>query len=43
MNKNLKKMIMITIYVALALVLDFVKEMIPFLNMPQGGSINIWV
>ena len=41
MNKNLKKMIMITIYVALALVLDFVKEMIPFLNMPQGGSINI--
>ena len=34
-------MIMITIYVAITLVLDFVKEMIPFLNMPQGGSVNI--
>lgn len=28
-------------YTALALVLDFVKELLPFLNMPQGGSINI--
>lgn len=29
------------IYVALALALDYFKEMLPFLNMPQGGSINI--
>jgi len=28
-------------FVALAIVLDFVKELIPFLNMPSGGSINI--
>ena len=29
------------IYVALALALDYFKEMLPFLNMPQGGSVNI--
>lgn len=41
MNKNIKRMAFIAIYVALAIVLDFIKEFIPFLNMPQGGSINI--
>ena len=41
MNKNLRKMVLLAIYVALAIVLDYIKEMLPFLNMPQGGSINI--
>lgn len=40
MNKN-KKIVLISIYCALALVLDYIKSFIPFLNMPQGGSINI--
>lgn len=40
MKRN-QKLIFIAIYVALSLVLDFIKEMIPFLNMPNGGSINI--
>lgn len=34
-------MVFVALYVALAIVLDMIKEMIPFLNMPQGGSINI--
>ena len=29
------------IYVAMAIALDYIKEFIPFLNMPSGGSINI--
>lgn len=40
MNKN-KRLVFISIYCALALVLDYVKTFIPFLNMPMGGSINI--
>ena len=40
MNKT-KKMILISIFVALSLVLDYIKSFIPFLNMPSGGSINI--
>ena len=40
MNKT-KKIVFISIYVAIALVLDFVKSFIPFLNMPSGGSVNI--
>lgn len=40
-NKNLKRLVLIALYVALAIVLDYVKEMLPFLNMPKGGSINI--
>lgn len=40
MNKN-RKLVFISIYCALALVLDYVKAFIPFLNMPAGGSINI--
>ena len=30
-----------SLYVALAIVLDYIKEFIPFLNMASGGSINI--
>ena len=40
MNNN-RRLTFISIYVALALVLDFIKSYIPFLNMPSGGSINI--
>ena len=40
MNKN-KKIVLISIYCALAIVLDYIKAFIPFLNMPLGGSINI--
>ena len=40
MNKN-KKLVLISIYCALAIVLDYIKSFIPFLNMPSGGSINI--
>ena len=40
MNKN-KRLVFISIYCALALVLDYIKTFIPFLNMPTGGSINI--
>jgi len=39
-NKN-KKLAFIAIYVALAIVLDYIKAFIPFLNLPSGGSINI--
>ena len=40
MNKT-KKIVFISIYVSLALVLDYIKSFIPFLNMASGGSINI--
>ena len=40
MKKN-QRLVFISIYCALALVLDYVKSFIPFLNMPSGGSINI--
>ena len=40
MNNN-KRIALLSIYVALAIVLDFIKTYIPFLNMPSGGSINI--
>lgn len=41
MQIKTKDVVNIGIYVALTLVLDFIKEMIPFLNLPMGGSINI--
>ena len=40
MKKN-QRLVFISIYCALALVLDYVKSFMPFLNMPTGGSINI--
>lgn len=40
MKKN-QKLVFISIYCALALVLDYIKSFIPLLNMPSGGSINI--
>ena len=41
MKKNTERLVYISIYVALAIVFDYIKEFIPFLNMPQGGSVNI--
>lgn len=43
MNKKTRDLVFIAIYVALACVLDKVSAIIPFLNMPQGGSINLAV
>ena len=40
MKRN-QKLVFISIYCALAIVLDFIKSFIPMLNMPSGGSINI--
>ena len=40
MNKN-QRLVFISIYCAIAIVLDYIKSFIPFLNMPSGGSINI--
>ena len=39
--KKTKELVICSIYVAIAVALDIVKEFIPFLNMPSGGSINI--
>lgn len=41
MQIKTKDVVNIGLYVALTLVLDFIKESIPFLNLPMGGSINI--
>ena len=46
MNRSrdkIKFMVFIALYAALALVLDYVSALIPFLQMPQGGSINLAV
>lgn len=40
MNRN-KRIVFISMYCCLALVLDYIKSFLPFLNMPSGGSINI--
>ena len=36
-----QRIVLIALYTALAIALDYFKEMLPFLNMPQGGSVNI--
>lgn len=38
---NTKTIVLLAMYVALSIALDYFKEMLPFLNMPQGGSVNI--
>ena len=40
MKKN-QRIVFISTYCALAIVLDYIKSLLPFLNMPSGGSINI--
>ncbi len=42
-NSTIKDMVFIALYAALALVLDYVSALIPFLQMPNGGSINLAV
>lgn len=42
-NLSVKDLVLMAFYAALALVLDYVSAMIPFLQMPQGGSINLAV
>ena len=42
MNKTVKRMSFIAMYIAIAVILDYLKtSFLPFLNMPFGGSINI--
>lgn len=36
-----KEIVFMSLYVALSIVLDYIKEFLPFLNMASGGSINI--
>lgn len=38
-----RDLIFIALYAALAVVLEYVNQFIPFLQMPQGGSINLSV
>lgn len=40
MNKT-RRIVIISIFCCLSVVLDIIKEFIPFLNLPSGGSINI--
>ena len=40
MNKN-QRIVIISISTVLCLILDYIKTLLPFLNMPFGGSINI--
>ncbi len=42
-NNQVKTMVLVAFYATLALVLDYVSAFIPFLKMPQGGSINLAV
>ncbi len=41
MKNKTRELVLIALFIALAIVLDYVKELLPFLNMPNGGSINI--
>lgn len=40
-QEKIRFIVYVAIYAALTLALDYVKEMLPFLNLPNGGSINI--
>lgn len=41
MKNKTRELVLIALFIALAIVLDYIKEFLPFLNMPSGGSINI--
>lgn len=43
MKKSVLDLCYMSIYMALAVVLEYVSGLIPFLKMPQGGSINLAV
>lgn len=40
-NIKTKELVFMALYAGLALVLEYVNQFIPFLQMPQGGSINV--
>ena len=40
---KIKDLVYMAVYIALALVLDYISQLIPFLQMPQGGCINLAV
>ena len=39
--KRTKQIVLISLFSCISVVFDIVKEFIPFINMPNGGSINI--
>lgn len=41
MNQKTRRIAYIAIYIAMAVVFNYLKEMLPFLNMPNGGSVDI--
>lgn len=41
MNNETSNLVYLAMYAALAVVLDYVNQFIPFLQMPNGGSINL--
>jgi len=40
-SSKTKAIVSMALYISLAIVLDYIKEFMPFLNMPSGGSVNI--
>lgn len=40
---KVKDLSFVSLYAAMAVILDYISAMIPFLQMPQGGSINLAV
>lgn len=43
MNKKTRTIVFVGLYVALAVVLQYVSNLIPFLQMPNGGNIDLGV
>ncbi len=43
MNNKTRSIVYLSMYCAFAIVLDYVNQFIPFLQMPYGGSINLSV
>lgn len=43
MNKRTRTIVFVGLYVALAVVLQYVSNLIPFLQMPNGGNIDLGV
>lgn len=43
MNKKTRKIVFVGLYIALAVVLQYLSGLIPFLQMPKGGNIDLGV
>jgi len=41
MKLTTKNLVYLAMYIALAIILDLIKEMVPIFEMPMGGSVNI--